>query len=247
MSPIGSPEEISDAVTAVRNFYASRGLEEFTLFVDPVLAVKLGRLGSESQGHCYMATFDMSGEFRDIIIRHIRAFYEARVGLARIVTDLSEDELDWVNEVGQRMAFQAGEFIVKENEMADCLFLLQSGEVGVYRGAGRERVQLAICQAPDVVGEIGVLQGVRRTATIVALTPVIALKVSKDKLVEFFRIFPEGGHSLKQALMHRIDHDRKVEHFTNQWKTPLDDRPDGAVLPGRSIAHGADTADYEKT
>src|SRR5207253_5290643 len=58
-----------------------------------------------------------------------------------------------------------GELVVREGDEADCFYLVRTGRLEVRRGARR----LAVLQGGDSFGEVAILTGGRRNATVRAL------------------------------------------------------------------------------
>ncbi len=78
-------------------------------------------------------------------------------------------------------SYQEGDIIVNEGEEGHSLFLLVSGEVKVFtRGERGEHLQLAELGAGDFFGEVSLLTGKPRTATITAKSVVNAIELTKN-------------------------------------------------------------------
>jgi MFS family permease len=82
--------------------------------------------------------------------------------------------------------FAAGTAIITEGETADALYALAEGTVDVTsRGeAGGPSIALRTMQAPDLFGEIGVLEGIPRTATVTAATDCVCERIDKDTFLD---------------------------------------------------------------
>lgn len=78
----------------------------------------------------------------------------------------------------------AGTVLIQEGEPADALWVLADGALAVTSSTQREAIPEVT--APDVVGEIGVLRGVPRTATVTAATPVTVWRLSAEDYVQSF-------------------------------------------------------------
>lgn len=78
-------------------------------------------------------------------------------------------------------SYQEGDIIVTEGEEGHSLFLLVSGEVKVFtRGERGEHLQLAELGAGDFFGEVSLLTGRPRTATITAKSIVNAIELTQS-------------------------------------------------------------------
>jgi serine/threonine-protein kinase len=91
---------------------------------------------------------------------------------------------------------RAGEVIIKEGEMDNCLYILLAGLAEVRKG----HQLITLLEKGDVFGEIGFLYAVRRTASVVATTDVMALKVNSTLLeqmseqcqLHYYKVFCEN-------------------------------------------------------
>lgn len=96
----------------------------------------------------------------------------------RFFHDFSHAEIWEVMRASSWTDFVAGEEIVKEGEIDDRFYILVSGECAVERNLQT----VGKIESGDCFGETGYVKGARRTATIRALGPVTALKVSATLL-----------------------------------------------------------------
>lgn len=113
--------------------------------------------------------------------------------------DLDEYDLAqiarWVDEIGAA----PGDRLIEQGTMPYELFVIESGEVEVFR----DREQLATLGAGDVVGEIGLLAQHRRMASVVAKTDVLALALPVDALSSLTSEMPELADELRATMVRR--------------------------------------------
>ncbi|MDY7094752.1 MAG: cyclic nucleotide-binding domain-containing protein [Acidobacteriota bacterium] len=88
--------------------------------------------------------------------------------------------------------YEQGDIVVAEGETGNSLYLLVEGDAKVFtRGGQGQYVPLAELGAGDLFGEVSVLSGKPRTATITASTPITALEVSRDDIERISLEFPQ--------------------------------------------------------
>ncbi len=105
-------------------------------------------------------------------------------------------ELKELLDASTTVVSRAGQVIIKEGEMDNCLYILLAGLAEVRKG----RQLIALLEKGDVFGEIGFLYAVRRTASVVATTDVMALKVNSTLLeqmseqcqLHYYKVFAEN-------------------------------------------------------
>lgn len=89
-------------------------------------------------------------------------------------------------------SYQEGDIIVTEGEDGSSLFLLVSGQVKVFtKGERGEHIQLAELGPGDFFGEVSLLTGRPRTATITAKTTVNAIELDRKSMLEIIDQHPD--------------------------------------------------------
>lgn len=104
---------------------------------------------------------------------------------------------------------QEGDVIISEGEPGTSMYVIARGEVKVYtRGAGDKggSVYLAKLGEGDFFGEVSVLTGKPRTATITASQPTALLRLDKDKLDNALAKHPDVRKVLDDFYQKRAKH-----------------------------------------
>ncbi|MCI0749731.1 MAG: serine/threonine-protein kinase [Nevskiales bacterium] len=107
----------------------------------------------------------------------------------------ADGEIDEIIGAGALLTFQAGQTLVQEGEMDRAFYILAQGSAEV-RKAGKV---LRVLEKGDCFGEMAFLTASRRTATVVAASPVLVLKasatlmdrLSQDTQLRFYKVFTE--------------------------------------------------------
>jgi CPA1 family monovalent cation:H+ antiporter len=105
-------------------------------------------------------------------------------------------ERDGIADVATEREFAAGESLTSEGDFGHCLFVIESGSAAV---STNEPVTRAI-NPGSVVGEIAVLASGRRTASVVAATPVRAVAFFKRDVWNLEQTAPELERRFREAL-----------------------------------------------
>ena len=106
---------------------------------------------------------------------------------------------------GMRPApFGRGEIITRQDSAAHWLYVLSKGECEVrVRGEGGAEKLVARIASPTVFGEMGVMTGDRRTASVVAATEVECYRIDKDVFRSVMRTRPEMAELMSQVMAKR--------------------------------------------
>ena len=99
-----------------------------------------------------------------------------------------------------RVYFNIGETILTEGDVTDGWYVLLSGNVGVFK---RDFSVMEITKPGTVIGELGFLLNIPRTATLIAQEPTLLLhvQVSLDKL---FADHPQLAKKMLLMLAERL-------------------------------------------
>ncbi len=95
--------------------------------------------------------------------------------------------------------YRKGEFIIKEGESSDAMFIIKSGKVAVEKN-GQSLAELG---PSDFFGEIGLVTGQKRTADIIALTDVELMELKKSDVDVIISKYPEVLEILKDFIHQR--------------------------------------------
>jgi serine/threonine protein kinase len=161
-------------------------VSELRADVPPVLEHIVDCCLSKKPDDRYRTGLDLAGDL-SLAFSHIRLLDEAVPGDdkfamvkdLRFFRDFSEPEIwELINASGWQ-EYQPGNEIVAEGELDNAFFVIVSGEVDVRKGGN----SVDGLSAGDCFGEMGFVAGRKRTASIVARTEVVALKV-RASLIE---------------------------------------------------------------
>ncbi len=92
---------------------------------------------------------------------------------------------------GAVRAFAPGESLVAQGETSAALFFLAAGSVRILREEDGESLELAVLGPGDVTGEVSLLLQRPAAARAVAATPVVALALPAERLLDALRPMPE--------------------------------------------------------
>ena len=104
----------------------------------------------------------------------------------------------------EHLQFMPGESICRQGEQGDAAYIVLDGKADVVVQSDHGPVTVASVGRNDIVGEIAILCDVPRTATVLATTPLMALKVSKDGFFNLVTQFPQIGVEVMHELASRL-------------------------------------------
>jgi CRP-like cAMP-binding protein/small-conductance mechanosensitive channel len=116
---------------------------------------------------------------------------------------LHEDELTKVAENLRYAPFAAGETITKQGAVAHWLYIVQSGSAEVRIDVDGAQKVVATIAAPGFFGEMGLMTGEPRTATVVACNDVECYRLDKEAFHKIISERPEIAHEISELLAQR--------------------------------------------
>jgi small-conductance mechanosensitive channel/CRP-like cAMP-binding protein len=123
-----------------------------------------------------------------------------------LFADLAAEEYVLIAEHLQEQYYQSGEVIIREGEKDDSFFIIDQGEVEVYiTSPNQHRKVLTTLHEGEFFGEIALLTGERRTASVQAMTDVLAYQLSKDAFKEVVQTKPLILDEIGTVLSKRKD------------------------------------------
>lgn len=121
-----------------------------------------------------------------------------------LLPDLQADDLGRLAALLRERPVSAGEVLLREGETGESLFLVAHG-LFEARGSFEEgEVLLGRLQRGDVIGEVGFLQKVPRTATVTALQPGLVLELDGAAASQLIQESPALRHRLEAVLEARV-------------------------------------------
>jgi CRP-like cAMP-binding protein len=114
---------------------------------------------------------------------------------------LDEAVLRQIASVARPREFDRGELLFVEGDVGDALLVLVQGAVTVFRTSpDGERAALTVLEPPDVIGEIALLDGAPRSASVEATEPTTVLSLSRPEFFALLRHQP----SVLEPLMRQL-------------------------------------------
>lgn len=117
-------------------------------------------------------------------------------------TDLNQDATPSANQ----HLFATGDYIIRQGERADQFYIIVEGAVEVfYEEAHGGRTRIAWLDSGNYFGEIGLLEGSQRTASVRAVTPVKVLAFDRDTFGRWLAQAPDSHTELLRTATARRD------------------------------------------
>jgi CRP-like cAMP-binding protein len=117
---------------------------------------------------------------------------------------------------GLGKVYQDGEIIVRQGEVGNAMYVIQSGKAEVVKDVDGKSVPLAVLAENDFFGEMALFEDQVRSATVRALGTVRVLTVDKKTLLRRIQQDPALAFRMLEHLCHRV---RKLNSELGKIKT----------------------------
>jgi flavin reductase (DIM6/NTAB) family NADH-FMN oxidoreductase RutF len=129
--------------------------------------------------------------------------YQHLLGRAPVFSSLPPEILAAITSGGVERTFEPGEFVVREGDPGDELFVILDGDARVERKGNL----LATFGPGEFFGEIAVIDGRPRSADVVAATRLRTLAISRDLIREALANQPRAAWAMLETLAARLRDD----------------------------------------
>jgi CRP-like cAMP-binding protein len=133
-----------------------------------------------------------------------RKFTESHLRSLKLLTGLSSSQLEDVSGRLKPVRFRQGEAIIREGDPGEEMFFIESGRVRVVRGKGANALLLAELGAGDLFGEMALLTGMPRSATVTALSDLNLWTLSQGDFEDLVAAYPNLALALSRLLSERL-------------------------------------------
>lgn len=122
-----------------------------------------------------------------------------------IFSEIPMETVEKIEKIGTRKIYKKNDVILMEDEVGTALFVIVTGKVKVARTStdGRE-VILTILSESDFFGEMAILDGQTRSATVVAIEDSELFLIQRNDFINLLKEYPEVAISLLQELTKRL-------------------------------------------
>ncbi len=122
-----------------------------------------------------------------------------------IFSELDSDTLEKIVKSGVTQNFKKNSIILSEEESGSALFVIVEGKVKVSRSSGDDKeVILAILNESDFFGEMSLLDGMTRSATVTAIEDSKLFIIQRTEFLDLLKKYPDVSIALLTELTKRL-------------------------------------------
>jgi CRP-like cAMP-binding protein len=133
-----------------------------------------------------------------------RRFTESHLRGLKLLAGLSSGQLEDVSQRLKPVRYRQNEVIIHEDDPGSEMFFIESGRVQVEHGDGSNAVVVAEMGAGDLFGEMALLTGTPRSATVVAVSDLELWALSQADFDDLVTAYPNLALALSRLLSERL-------------------------------------------
>lgn len=133
-------------------------------------------------------------------IRRTRRETAQALSIVPLFEGFTKRDLNLLAEEADVVSFPASMAIVEEGLLGETMFVVLSGEARVMKGKRR----LGTVRPGDFFGEVALLDGAPRSASVVAETPVVAIRLFRRTLLRLLEAEPQLALKILDSLVRRV-------------------------------------------
>ena len=119
--------------------------------------------------------------------------------------------------------YQNGEVILRKGEAADCMFVIQEGQVEVLGEFDGQEVRLAVGKAGEIIGEMAIFEHQTRSATVRALGTARVLTIDEKTFLRYVHQDPSLAFQLLKMMSNRVRRLNKEVTFFRVNQRPAEE------------------------
>lgn len=109
-----------------------------------------------------------------------------------------------MNEQYLGKVYEDREVIIRQGEIGNCMYVIQSGEVEIYREEGEKEVRLRVAGANDFFGEMALVDHAVRSASVRALGKATIMTVDKRTFLRRVHEDPSLAYRIMEGMSREI-------------------------------------------
>jgi CRP/FNR family transcriptional regulator, cyclic AMP receptor protein len=130
----------------------------------------------------------------------------------------------------ETLKYKKGETIIREGESSDCAYIIESGTAEVCKSLPSGKNQfVGVLAQDDIFGELGLIDGLPRSATVNALDSCRIRKISQETFVSLAKHNPQALMPILKILVNRLRHTLRLVDKLESKKGTSEAVPAGSL------------------
>jgi signal transduction histidine kinase len=124
--------------------------------------------------------------------------------LVPLFAHLSDEDLESLCTSVERIHLSDGEFLFREGDSGDAAFVIEAGELEIFKASAGKEVLLAVRHAGEVIGEMSLLEDNPRNASGAARGSCVVLSIDKNLITRLLATSPSAASGLFKTILDKV-------------------------------------------
>jgi signal transduction histidine kinase len=121
-----------------------------------------------------------------------------------LFTDLPDPDLERICRQTKEIRLSTGEVLFEEGSIGEQAYVIIDGQIEIYKMVNDQKVQLAIRQSGEVIGEISLLNAIPRNASGIALSETNLICIRQELMEDLLRSSPGAARTMIHTVIMRL-------------------------------------------
>ncbi|MBI4027584.1 MAG: cyclic nucleotide-binding domain-containing protein [Verrucomicrobia bacterium] len=104
----------------------------------------------------------------------------------------------------QALQFEPGSYLIRQGDLDTHAFVIESGSVKISLKDGDQEQILGIAGTGEVIGEMALFEDAPRSASVIAVEPTLARKMTRQRLKDLTQLDPGACMPYLRAILERL-------------------------------------------
>jgi CRP-like cAMP-binding protein len=132
-------------------------------------------------------------------------------------TALDDQAIDALLAGSVERKFPRGAVMLRQGDLGDSMFVITGGKASVSVRERSGEQEVATLSAGEIVGEMSLLTGARRSATVTARRAVDAIEITKPAMAAVLQASPELVHRFAETIEQRNAELKQIHSSSDRW------------------------------
>ncbi|OLS26337.1 MAG: Nitrogen regulation protein NR(II), partial [Candidatus Heimdallarchaeota archaeon LC_2] len=121
-----------------------------------------------------------------------------------LFSKLNKSDINQLCSISEDVFYSPGEVIFQEGELSNTAYIIQEGQVEVFKSHEGRNILLAVRSVGEIVGESSIFEEKHQESTVIARSDVKVISINKDQMDKLIEMSPHASRAMFQTVLSRL-------------------------------------------
>jgi len=121
-----------------------------------------------------------------------------------LFANLPDKDLEQLCQQVEEISLEAGELLFSEGSIGQNAYVIQQGQIEIFKTSDRKNIQIAVRQPGEIIGEIALLQEAPRSANARAISACRLIVISYEQMGHLLNTSPSASRTMLSTITSRL-------------------------------------------